>query len=366
MISFSNADRADPLAAGLDQILGPVDQPQVAQWRDARDVTSAQPPVRGGTARRAPSPVRKYCLAIHGPRHSKLTGGLVVPRQFSSRVSASTMRISTPGAAMPAVAAQIGQLLDRRQIGKLRAHRAHRTQRRELGHAPGLGDRQADLEPPRFGQRLRGLADPPQMIVRNEPTGRARRAVRTMPIQIVGTPAVIVTRSASSRLTSAAGEQIGSGHDQRRAGHAGGVGPKAPRVRVEHRYDQGRIRESQASRYPEDAGVLGCDRVQPGRTVRVNDALRVAGRACRGATDRSSLRAFVLDVAGIDEVDRLGGRGDQLLVTDRDARVIQVSRSVAPSSMIDDVLRPSTAAAGTGVNNPQQRKRSTKTASSSA
>ena len=45
-------DRADPLAARLDQVLGAVDEPDPATLVDRRDVAGAQPAV-GGEALRA-------------------------------------------------------------------------------------------------------------------------------------------------------------------------------------------------------------------------------------------------------------------------------------------------------------------------
>ena len=57
------------------------------------------------------------------------------------------------------------------------------------------------------------------------------------PIQIVGTPAAIVTFSSSMRLASAGGDRSGPGITRLGARGHGGVG-QAPGVGVEHRHDR--------------------------------------------------------------------------------------------------------------------------------
>ena len=132
-------DRRDPLAAGLDEVLGAVDQPDVRAVAQLGDVAGAQPAVLGellvATCRR-----RSSARAIHGPR------------TCSSPPASSSMRNSTSGTTRPCARAErVGLVLGRRRRRRARARRrragwsrscprpgrsARRSARRRRGSAP--------------------------------------------------------------------------------------------------------------------------------------------------------------------------------------------------------------------------------------
>ena len=127
-------DRADPLAAGLDDVLGPVGQREEAVGGERADVAGAQPAVVGtspGRARRR----RGSAPVIHGPRTSSSPTDL--PSAGMTSPSGPTIRASTAGR-HPALAcsgsAHASSPLD---AGRWPGDRA---QRRHLGHPPGVDD----------------------------------------------------------------------------------------------------------------------------------------------------------------------------------------------------------------------------------
>src|SRR5688572_21156195 len=70
--------RADPLAAGLDQVLGAIDDADVAVLVDARDVAGTQPTVSGELVR-----FLRYVVIAAGDEvaaHLDLADALAVPR----------------------------------------------------------------------------------------------------------------------------------------------------------------------------------------------------------------------------------------------------------------------------------------------
>ena len=156
----------------------------------------------------------------------------------------------------------------------------------------------------------RGAAEPPTSIEcrldRSQRSGSLSSMPR-MPIQIVGTPAVIVTPCCSKSSSSDSGSRKGPGKTSFAPDHQAGV-RVAPGVRVEHRHDReqrlllGHVQaERRRERLPE--------RVQDGGAVRVEDALRHPGRAARVAHGRGG----VLVQLRILVVVRVGPR-EQLLV----------------------------------------------------
>ena len=211
-------DRADPLATGLDQILGAIDQAQVAELGDRRDVAGAQPAVRGRTvrpARRCGSTAWRPKARAPRPRRTPRR-----PRAVPRRVSESTMRTSTPAGEMPAVARMSALASSgRSSISDRMMPTVARGEVSVMPHACVIGSPIALRQP---SDSDFGTADPPQMIVR-----RADRCVPSsigsMPIQIVGTPAVTVTRSDRAARSSPR-RQVGSGHDQGRTGEEARVG----------------------------------------------------------------------------------------------------------------------------------------------
>ena len=133
-------DARDPLAAALDHVLGAIGDLHVAVRRRSsrrrRCGTS-----RRGTRRRSAGR-RSTPAAIHGPAHLQLADALAVPRQ---RVPASsTTRISTPGSGVPCLA-RTARCAFGAPVVHVAARLRHRGQRRRLGHAPGLHDRDAEL-----------------------------------------------------------------------------------------------------------------------------------------------------------------------------------------------------------------------------
>ena len=156
----------------------------------------------------------------------------------------------------------------------------------------------------------RGAAEPPTSMEcsfeRSQRSGSLSSMPR-MPIQIVGTPAVIVTPSRSNVLEQRLGIEERAGEDELRAHHEAGVGV-APRVRMEHRHDRQKrllLGHVQAERRRERL----TERVQHRRAMRVENALRHPRRAARVAHGRGR----ILVEAGILVVVRIGSR-EQLLV----------------------------------------------------
>ena len=159
-----------------------------------------------------------------------------------------------------------------------------------------------------------GAAEPPTTMRRTDDVsylpGFASSSWR-IPIQIVGTPAVIVTCScwnASSRLSpsrNGPGEHL-LGADER-AGER-----EAPCVRVEHRHDR---QHGVVLRDREHAGHRGRERVDGDRAVRVEGAFRLPGRPARVAHGGCG---SLVDLP-VREVSGLGAR-EQILVLDRSVR----------------------------------------------
>src|SRR5206468_2981198 len=123
-------DRADPLAAGLDEVLGAVLDLDVAARVDGDDVAGAEPAVRRETIRRLRTPVVR--ASDPGTAHLELTHRLPVPWHLALCV--------VPGPDLderhriPLFCAIAEARLDVRLLEI--AHQAgHNTERRCLGHA---------------------------------------------------------------------------------------------------------------------------------------------------------------------------------------------------------------------------------------
>ena len=187
-------DRRDPLAAGLDQVLGAVDEADAAALVHRRHVAGAQPAVvgeavagprvvvvgrrdprcRGTAARRSPSP-------------SCGTG---------SSVSGSTTRHSTPNAPRPTP-------VRRSACSSSGSERwsASRWQTDTTGlvsvipHACRIGRPSCSRY---ASDSACGTAEPPHGIARRCDVSRPFSSGSTC-IQIVGTPAATVTRSSTTR-----------------------------------------------------------------------------------------------------------------------------------------------------------------------
>src|SRR5256886_5478353 len=130
-------DRADPLAPGLDEVLGAILDLDVPARVDGDDVAGAEPAIRRETVRRLGAPVVR--ASDPGTAHLELTHRLPVPGHLVPRI--------VPGADLderhrvPLLSAIAEARLDVRLLEI--AHQAgHHTERRRLGHAPGVEDAQ--------------------------------------------------------------------------------------------------------------------------------------------------------------------------------------------------------------------------------
>ena len=155
-------DRADPLAAGLDQVLGAVGDPDRAVGVHRGDVAGLHPAVLGGELHAGVGVV----VVLRAPRaaHLQLAGGLVVPRLRLEGVGVDDPRLDAEerdAGAGPLVGLRL-------VVGVLVALRQHagRRDRVGLGHAPapaGSGarpargrPRSAPWAPPSRRSRCRG------------------------------------------------------------------------------------------------------------------------------------------------------------------------------------------------------------------
>ena len=125
-------DRTDPLAAGLDQVLGAVGDLHVALGVDGGDVAGPQPAVVG------PLVAELVRIVIGGgdpgPARLQLAHGLAVPRHQSGVVHQPHVDKGQGGPLLRAVVV-LGVL-----VQPLHGRLEHRgsAERRHLGHAPGV------------------------------------------------------------------------------------------------------------------------------------------------------------------------------------------------------------------------------------
>ena len=228
-------DRADPLAARLDDVLGPVDQADVPVRVDGGDVAGPEPPVGGERLGRA----RVVVVAGGDPRAPdlQLAGGAAVPRQRSSGVVGvrpAEARLHADGRLAHA-RAQVGAALLVEVARQGRLEVAQRTDRAGLGHAPRLQDRQPGGGPVGLGQGLghrRAAADHHAQAARV-----AARELGEHPHPDGGHPGRHGDPLRLDEVGHRRGRQVRPGHDQRRARGHRRVG-EAPGVGVEHRDDR--------------------------------------------------------------------------------------------------------------------------------
>src|SRR5439155_3727180 len=130
-------DRADPLAPGLDEVLGAILDLDVAARVDRYDVAGAEPAIRRETVRRPRALV--VSASDPGTAHFELTHRLPVPGHLLPRV--------VPGADLderhrvPLLRA-IGEACLGVRLLEIAHQAGHDTERRRLGHAPGVEDPQ--------------------------------------------------------------------------------------------------------------------------------------------------------------------------------------------------------------------------------
>ena len=249
---------------------------------DRDDVAGAEPAV----VRPAVRLLRRVVVAGRDPgaAHLELAHRLAVPRDLL--VADARADLDEAASGMPAIAMKskrVSSSASARSCGR----RGRRRDGRGLGHAPALHDRAARAAARTPAIIARGTAEPPTSIAfmceRSHVPGFASSSWR-MPIQIVGTPAAHVTFSCDEVVEQALRVEVRARVDELRAEHRREV-RVAPRVRVEHRHDrQDRVvhRDAEAERVVR----ADAERVQDGRAVRVDDALRQAGRAARVAHRR--------------------------------------------------------------------------------
>ena len=226
--------RADPLAAGLDQVLGAVADLEVAQRVDGGDVAGAEPAVGGEAAavrrpagstprrrtRRAPRarPSWRRPTARRPPRSAPAARAArpARPAFMPERVPLRRRASAAPsGVSVPSVPTGAISVMPHEVSGR-RPWRSSRPRTSASGAA-----RAADHDRP---ERATGRTCP----------GR-RRARSSTPSQTVGTPALKVTRSGWQSSSSAAGVGMRPGKDQPGAGERRRVG-QSPGVGVEHRH----------------------------------------------------------------------------------------------------------------------------------
>ena len=279
--AFSSSTERDPLAAGLDQVLGAVGDLDVAVLVDRADVAGAQPAVVGTCS--SPSGRCSSRAAIHGPR--TWISPVASPSHGSSAaVVGSTMRTSTTGSGAPGAVARSRLRL---VVGvALRGGRAD-------GGRPGCVSVmpqacmivQAVPLLVRLASATRGTAEPPQTIVAQ---------ARQVGVVLVGVAQhVDPDRRHAGGERDAARDSISSASGSAcRTGRASPASAPASRRRVRRgprRWRGTSARPAARGRVdgePERVGDAARHRVQERRAVRVDDALRVAGRAARVAHRR--------------------------------------------------------------------------------
>ena len=233
-------------------------------------VAGAQPAVGGelrGAALAAVVLARRSTGRRPGSRRSSVSS-----HGSGSPVAGSARRSSTSGGGGPAGRGRRrGCPRPRRRTASAGAPMVRRGR---LGHAPGVQDRQADGRPVGLGQRpgdgRPAAEDPPAAT-----TGRTRSSCGSAPIQIVGTPAVTVTRWRSSMPRIARRGHVRPGEHQARPGQQRRRRACPRRWRGTSAPPAGR-RPAPTAR-PVDG--QRDQRVQQRRAVAVDHALRVAGGA---------------------------------------------------------------------------------------
>ena len=203
---FFELDRRDPLPAGLDQVLGAVDDAYVAVRVDRRHVTGAAASLVGEasvTVVVVSSAPRSTARAPAARRRLPSQGSL---RAVAARRSGT--RPSEHG--RPRRCPQVGPLVACVPVLGAVHDAGGRDHRAGLGHAPGLQDRHAELRSvaPRSAPRHRRAAaeDRAQAARCRGPSSTGSTA-----IQIVGTPAASVTCSSTIRSASAVADQVRPG-----------------------------------------------------------------------------------------------------------------------------------------------------------
>ena len=266
-------DRGDPLAAGLDQVLGPVADADAAASVDLDDVAGLEPAVVGELLGAAAAVVGGARPTVPGPR----------ARPSSRRPTGSARRRRR--GARSSTNGEGDALADRgsRTAPRARRRRARRGSRQTLpsGEVSVIPHAWMIVSPWRVealehALRDRRAADDQALERAQVPAvGLGVRAPAASPSTRSGTPAVSVTRSSASRSSTLSGSSRGPGSTSPAPANAAAIG-QPPRVGVEHRHDRqdrvarGRRRSVRQRRH---------ERVQDQRAVRVDDALR-AGPSC--------------------------------------------------------------------------------------
>src|SRR6185437_5491976 len=255
----------DPLAAGLDHVLGPVGQGDVAEGVYGADIAGAQPAV----VELAGIVVLVVAAGDPGAADLDLADGYAVIGQHGALV-ADEAALDLAHEAALGVAVAPGLV-----VGQPGGRVGDAAQGGGLGHAPGLDDGHAELllvgldqgvrhgRPAAGHQAQRGqvAAVGPNVLEQAVPDGGHGARQRG--------PLGLDHGGQRRGLEEPVGhEQLGSGHD-------GGVG-QAPGVGVEHgHHGQHLVPVGQAEHVPHGDG----HGMQVHGTVAVNDALGVAGGA---------------------------------------------------------------------------------------
>ena len=293
MISFSSSTERDPLAARLDEVLRAVDEVDVALGVDRRDVAGAQPAVLGerlrrsgrrGSSRRRPTGRRP--AARRAPRRPTAARR---PRPDRRSGSSTPRRRSGP-------ASRAGRRARRRSSSSERALDAGRRTR------PGS----SRSCPTRAGSAARAARGTPPTAPSARPSRRTTIARSDEVSRAVssGEHAHPDRRHARRERDALVLDQAGDRRRRHLRARATRASPPAttaacasPQAFAWNIGTTGRI--TSRSLTPSAVREHRAQRVQHGRAVRVDDALRVAGRAARVAhrrglvlvRDRGSRRA---------------------------------------------------------------------------
>ena len=332
-------DRRDPLAAGLDHVLRAVLDHHVALGVERGDVAGLEP-------------------AVVGPALGLLGRLVVAGRDPGAAHLELAHRLAVPGDLLAVVA-------DRAQLDERERQPLHRDDV-ELGLLVGV----AELADVVGGGRERGgLGHPPAVHDRlavalpeaGDHRARRGRAADEHVLELLEVPAVGLRvehaedphpdrrhagRDRDALLLEVVEQRLGieerAGEDDLRPDHQAGVGV-APGVGVEHRHDRQQrllLGHVQAERRDERLA----ERVQDGRAVRVEDALRHPGRAARVAHRRGvvlvELRVLVVVRVGageqllvgvLDDEDVLDLRLVGELLPERQQRALSTIRALSPA-----------------------------------
>ena len=297
-------DRRDPLAAGLDDVLRPVLDPDEAAGMERHDVARHEPAV----VRPAIGLVGRVVVAGRDPRPAdlELAHRLVVPRDL---VAVGVLRAQLDERERNALHLDVVELLRPLLVLQGPGEVADRRDRRRLRHAPAVDDREVvprlvrvDHRPRRRRAAAEHALEPGEVPLagirvelREDAKPDRRHARRPRHLLLL------------ERVEQALAVEVRARVDDVRADHRREV-RVAPRVRVEHRHHR-QERVGLGERMAERRARGDAERVEDRRAVRVDDALRHARRAARVAHGRG----LVLVELRVLPLVRVGA-GQQLLV----------------------------------------------------